>query len=235
MIYISFGVCKSASTFIYSITEEIFALAGRPVARLSKEIKGRNSPENYIDPITGDAVDAAGREIGSKDVVIKTHGAPDARVKQYVESGAMLASAIIRDPREIALALVDHGARSRRMGIPDFAEFERPLQTTATIADQLRRFTRWATIKGVEVFTYDQICFDTERSVQRLISQIGFDVSCKDVVQRFSDKYVIRQYNKGVMNRFREMPLADQQVFIEEFSDYYDDNGHFIIDNRNSL
>ena len=51
MIYICFGMTKSASTFLYQLTEETFRAAGRRPARLGPPLRPLRSVENYFDTI----------------------------------------------------------------------------------------------------------------------------------------------------------------------------------------
>ena len=49
MIYICFGMMKSASTFLYQLVEETFRVAGRRPVRLGPPLRFHWSVENYID------------------------------------------------------------------------------------------------------------------------------------------------------------------------------------------
>ena len=77
MIYISFGVPKSASTFTYIVTETVLRVAGDSPVALSETAKGGKSRFNYISEISWSAIERVMSEIGDQSVVIKTHGAPD--------------------------------------------------------------------------------------------------------------------------------------------------------------
>lgn len=220
MIYISYGITKSASTFVYELTQGIFRAAGRTPVALSADLKG-SSPENYIDPITGSALEAIRREVVSADAIIKTHGAPDSRVLEELETKNLLASAVIRDPREIALAMVDHGKRSRESGVPAFIEIEKPLDAISSIKMQLERFFKWTASNKVLVFTYDEVCFETELVIDRIARQIDTRVDPTPILKMFSNKSAIGQFNKGIEARYKEMDKVTDGIFLEEFNDFY--------------
>ena len=221
MIYISYGVTKSASTFLYQLTEEVLRSAGRKPAVLSTAIKGRASPENYVDPINGAALNTVRAEVQQNDVVIKTHGAPDSLVLTEVNEGRILASAVIRDPREIALSIVDHGTRSRFLGIADFSQFTHPIDTLDTLKEQIVRFSRWTSSSRVLVFTYDQVCFNTADTIKQIATQIGVSVEPAVVEQHFADRTSIGQFNKGKRNRYTELSEQDQSIFCHAFPELY--------------
>lgn len=231
MIYISYGVPKSASTFLYQLTEEILRFAGYELASLSKGVKGQNSPENYVDPINGAALDAIQAEIMHRSVVIKTHGAPDRRIFDAMQENEVFANAIIRDPREIALALVDHGQRSRNAGIRDFSEFYKPTDTISLINDQIKRFNHWSLSRNLLRITYDELCFDSLLVVDKIARQLDVVIDGTAVLGRFANRSVIRHFNKGVRGRYLELSSEDNEIFISTFSSFYRD-GRFFVPSR---
>ncbi len=206
---------------MYLLTEEIMKQSGFELAKLSIEVKGRDAPENYIDPVDALALEVIQNEIAGKSVVVKTHGAPDRAVADAVSSGRIYANAVIRDPREIALSMIEHGDRSRRLGIQDFTEFTTPVQAIPTIKDQLERFKVWAAINKVLIFGYDDVCFSTHDTIVKIASQLGVSVDAQKVAAKFDDKNTILQYNKGIRNRHRELSSSDNKIFLREFSSYY--------------
>ena len=137
MIYISYGVPKSASTFTYVVTEQVLKTAGYELATVSDAAKGRKSRLNYIDPIAWHTIENVAAEIGVQSAIIKTHGAPDKCLLEAVERRGVFASAVIRDPRDIALSLLDHARRSRELGGGDFAELETVADTFSVIDEQI--------------------------------------------------------------------------------------------------
>jgi hypothetical protein len=222
MIYVSYGVPKSASTFTYVVTETVLRVAGYAPVTLSEAAKGGKSQLNYIDPISWSAIQRAVSEIGEKSAVIKTHGVPDKRLLEAIERGEVFASAVIRDPREIALSLLDHAKRSRSLGVGDFAEIETVTDTFKVLDDQINRLSRWMAIGKVLLLAYDEISFDTESAVQRIIDQLGISVAAANVISALPDRSKIEQFNKGVKKRYEsEMPAETQQLFLERYSDVY--------------
>jgi hypothetical protein len=222
MIYVSYGVTKSASSFTYVVTETVLKTAGYAPVALSEAIKGGKSRLNYIAAISWNAVERVVSAIGERTAVIKTHAAPDKRLLEAIERGEVFASAVIRDPREIALSLLDHAKRSRRLGIADFAEFESVTDTFKVLDDQIKRLARWMESNKVLLLTYDEISFDTESAVQRIIEQLGISVSPAAVIAALPDRGKIIQFNKGVRSRYEsEMPVETQQIFLKRYADVY--------------
>jgi hypothetical protein len=221
MIYICYGITKSASTFLYQLTEEVFRAAGRPVARLGKPFRKLDSVENYFNFIDHELLGEIERHIGGADVVLKTHGPPRGDVAALVTAGRVLASASIRDPREIALSMLDHGTRSRRWRNKPFSEFVTVADTLNSLDIQLGCFREWAAAEKVAIFNYNEVCYDSGAVVRAIASQIGVSVDVDGVLGKFRDKGVIGQFSKGKALRYSEMSEADQATFLERYAELY--------------
>ncbi len=219
MIYISYGVTKSASTFLYQMTEEILSLSGKDFVRIQP--KGVRKLENYYDVITGPFLDRVADTVGNRNVVLKTHGALRPEVAARIAAGEVLASASIRDPREIALSMIDNGVRARAVGLTPFAEIHTAQDTFMSIDNQMDYFQAWAAVPGVEVFTYNQICFDAAATVARVAHQLGVRVDPQRVLAPFSSKGMIGQFNVGKAQRYQDMDAATQALFLERYAALY--------------
>jgi tRNA (mo5U34)-methyltransferase len=222
MIYISYGVPKSASSYAYVVTEQVLKTAGYALATVSDAVKGRKSRFNYIDPITWRAIDRVRAEIGEHSVVVKTHGAPDKLMLDAIGRHDIFVSAVIRDPRDIALSLLDHGRRSRKSGDIDFAELETISDTLKVLDDQMDRLRRWMECSQVLLLTYDEISFGTELAVQRIIDQLGLSITPASVMPLLPVSGKIDQFNKGIRMRHEsEMPAETQQIFLNRYGEVY--------------
>ncbi|RBP12955.1 hypothetical protein DFR50_113147 [Roseiarcus fermentans] len=221
MIYICFGMTKSASTFVYQLTEQTFRVAGRAPARLGPPFRPRGSPENYFDDIDPALLDAIAKAARGRDVVLKTHQGLHPEVARRIEAGEILASASVRDPREIALSMVDHGRKARRMGLTEFSECRTVFDAWPSLDNQVANLGRWSALKSVEVFRYNEISFETASVVSRIAAQIGVAVDAPAVVASFRDRRRIGQFNKGEPLRYREMPAAEQAAFLDRYAGLY--------------
>ena len=221
MIYICYGITKSASTFLYQLTEETFRAAGRKVTRLGPPFRELDSVENYFNFINDDLLGEIQDFVGDRDVVLKTHGPPLKKVGDLVASGQCLASASVRDPREIALSMIDHGHRSRQWKIARFAEFAEVPDTLNALDIQIGLFEAWAKIEGVRIFSYNEICYDTASVVQSIAHQIGNAVDTSSVLKRFRSRTTIGQFSKGKALRYTEMSPDDQAMFLDRYAELY--------------
>jgi hypothetical protein len=222
MIYISFGMTKSASTFLYQLTEETFRAAGRRPARLRPPFRPLASAENYFDDIDPELIDAIARAVNGRDVVLKTHQGLHPGVASRIEAGGLLANVSVRDPREIALSMVDHGRKSARLGLPEFTECRTVRNAWPSLDNQVENLKRWSALKAVEVFLYNEICFETVAVVKRIAAQIGVEIDVKKALRPFRSKRLIGQFNKGAALRYREMPISEQAAFLDRYRNVYE-------------
>ena len=221
MIYICFGMMKSASTFLYQLTEETFRAAGRKPVRLRPPFRPWWSVENYFDDIDLTLLDAISEQVRARDVVLKTHQGLHPQVGRRIEAGRALACASIRDPREIALAMVDHGLRSIRWGEPEFRECRTVFDTWPSLDNQVSNLGCWLALNPIEVFRYNDICFETDAVVKRIASRIGVTVDASEVLRTFSSKRIVGQFNRGAALRYRDMPEGEQSAFLDRYAGLY--------------
>ena len=221
MIYICYGITKSASTYLYQMTEEVFRAAGRPVVRLGRPFRKADSVENYFNFITPEILSEIEAAIGDQDIVLKTHGPPITSVVERIAAGNILASASIRDPREIALSMIDHGARARRWGTKHFTEFGKASDTLGALDIQIGLFESWAAIDPVRIFRYNDICYDSDAVVAGIAEQIRAEVDPQAVLGKFRSKTTIGQFSKGKALRYSEMLQSDQAMFLQRYALLY--------------
>ncbi|MDE1915793.1 MAG: hypothetical protein KGJ57_05720 [Sphingomonadales bacterium] len=223
MIIISFGMLKSASTLAYQMTEQILRQAGRAPCILGLPLRPALSVTNYFDNIDMALIRRIEAAAQGRDIVIKTHQLPAPDVLEQVEHGAIRATVSYRDPREIALSMVDHGARSRRWSIPEFSECKTASDCLASIDDQVETLRSWCRIGGVERIAYNDICFDMRSVITRLANRLGVAVMPAQVESVFANKMMVGQFNKGVKDRFHEMSARESTIFLDRYAHFYDE------------
>ncbi|MCY1669389.1 hypothetical protein [Rhizobium sp. SL86] len=221
MIYICYGLTKSASTFLYQITEEILRCSGGDICRIVRP--GRNIFENYFDRISTNFLERIAAKAGDRHVVLKTHGPLDPDVARLIASGELKANASFRDPREIALSMVDHGKRARKLGERPFSEIVTIADTFSAIDTQISYLRQWTQTNNVKALSYNQVCFDTKNTITNIANQIGFDLNSDHVLRIFNQKRLIGQINIACPLRYREMSNLDQNLFLKRYRDFYDD------------
>ncbi|HEX3870735.1 MAG TPA: hypothetical protein VHV77_09880, partial [Pirellulales bacterium] len=177
----------------------------------------------YIEQLTPQAIERIGEDIGDASVVIKTHSGLTPATSQLLTGRGVRVFASYRDPRDVALSLLDHGARSRKLGIKDFATFHTVRDTIPLLRTQVRLFRDWAKFPGTLIIPYDEISFNTQTTISRVADHLGVSVDVDRIFVEFdSAKDKIVQFNKGVRSRHKtEMDEATNEMFLNMFKGFY--------------
>lgn len=228
-----YGMTKCGSTLAFELARTALELSGYPQPILPESATGHSRKINFaghLDDNNIAAISSAIRDIGHP-VVIKTHTRPDPCVIDMIERGDALVQATYRDPREMALSMIDHGNRSRATGKLAFSEVGDLDDAIENITSQIDSLTQWLYRPNCLPVYYEDVAFRTVPTLRRILAQLQLDVAPGPTA-----RYVLRkrfiQLNKGVKKRFKsEMSLTDQQRFQRQFRPFY----HHLIRDREHL
>jgi len=222
LIYFSYGMTKSASSFAYQLVQGIVKGTSMRLLPVPPAIRGNKAPENYVEPLSEDVVgqildwlpqDAA--------TVIKTHGRPRSEVSRMVRGGTAFACATFRDPRDIAVSMLDHGRRSREAGIADFAQFETPRDTVDDIKRQIGVLDDWVGAEKTLLLPFDLLRLDPVAAVSDVLGQLGLEGDPAAIAADLKDTRKIIHFNVGTSGRYRTaMSQEDQALFARTFADF---------------
>lgn len=218
----SYGMPKSASSFAWMLIKQIASENGNRLVSLSSAAKGNSSVEDYLDGSAAADMHLVCKEIGDDWCVIKTHA--DSKPFKIIASRAENYTVFIqhRDPREIALSLLDHAEKSRKLGLRDFADCVDIETCLPTIDSTMRNFFDWLQEPSAVAISYNELCFDTTNTIEKIKEKFSSHVSTEKILAQFSDKTAIIQYNKGQKERYlAEMSSADSRMFLERYQNYY--------------
>jgi hypothetical protein len=221
MIYLCLGMTKSASTLVYQLTEEILCQAGRHPLILPASLQPLTATTNYFDTVDETLIAAVRAAAGARDVVLKSHQRPSPGVMRMIATGEIPTSYAIRDPREIALSMIDHGARSRQQGKRPFSECETFRDCLPSIDFQLEGFERTRAAADALVLPYNLTCFATVRAVSRIAALVGARIDPAKVARVFAAGRLSQEFNKGVPMRHHEMDADVSALFLERYAAFY--------------
>jgi hypothetical protein len=87
----------------------------------------------------------------------------------------------------------------------------------------MKAFFSWSKQQNAHLISYEQLCFDTRGIISYLSKIYDVDVNADKLLSKYDNKSVIRQFNKGVRERWRdEMSRADSNMVLERYQEYYD-------------
>ncbi len=223
LVYFSYGMTKSGSTLAYELARSGLVLAGFDQPRLSLSAVMNRKKINFCSHIDADNVAAIKREtmaIGHP-IAIKTHTRADPEVVKLLQNGEAMAHAVYRDPREIALSMLDHGAKSRAKGKPGFVEFETVDDTIENIRHQTNSLKSWLSLPNVRPLFYDDFAFDMDRFTPIILDEVGVKADTTKVI-RMTTKDRFTQRNKARQARYlTDMTPEDSAKFESIFAGFY--------------
>ncbi|MEM8789031.1 MAG: sulfotransferase domain-containing protein [Pseudomonadota bacterium] len=222
--FFSYGMTKCGSTLGFQLARVALVQAGfaQPLIPFPNRVRSRkiNFTGMFDDAHVGVLrrfVDDLGHPI-----VIKTHNRPDPPLVRLVEAGEVRAHAIFRDPRDMALSMLDSGARARARGKPAFAEFETLSDVQVGIDNQMNSLSAWLQLPGVRRLAYDRLAFDTEAAAAEILEHLGIDGEPRRIAHRVLRRE-FTQRNKAVPDRYlTEMAPADAAAFRRRYGPFFD-------------
>lgn len=234
MIYISYGLRKSASSFVYQMVDKAASLYAKnnnlPKFNLKDLFPVCVNPD-YADlalESLGFSVNADGleklvnliefklNEFGGGTIVLKTHCACSEQLAIRIASKEILASACFRHPAEMILSLRDMNNRE--------GEKEETMSELMQVYQnkEIPAFFSWANLQFVEKFFFDDIISASSSTAASILKQFHIEVSAQNLFSiMIGDKKSIWQFNKGILSR-HELEMTSEQIHeIEnEFSEY---------------
>lgn len=223
LIFFSYGVTKSGSTLAFELARVALEQAGFSQPRLASPGLVVSRKINAVEHVTEAEAEALledVRRIGHP-IVLKTHTRPDPAVIALVRDGHATAHAVVRDPRDVALSMIDHGNRSRVQGRPAFAEILSLDDAMTAISNQFEQLAEWLALPGVRVLRYDDLAFGTAGAAAEILDHLGIPGDAQRIAETvLSSSFT--QFNKGVRDRYRsEMTLAESAEFHRRFRPFY--------------
>jgi hypothetical protein len=144
-------------------------------------------------------------DIGSLDgdvIVIKLHRASTAYVASLIESGLIYAVSTYRDPRDVALSLVDAARIDAARGKSRFTQYASLADTIDTVDYQVECLKSWALIKNVELLSFDEVSSDPQKISKKIAGRLNIPYNPEIVNDLIKQKSLIWEYNKGVTDRW---------------------------------
>ncbi len=224
-LYFSFGVTKTGSTLAYRMARHFLECRGHSQALLPDHLQIIRKDLNSWSQANHELLEEIAEWVGSRGIflALKTHRAPTKAVRTMLREGRAMGHATFRDPREIALSLVDHGRESQQRGHDPvrFRDLNDATDSLELIERQLAIFDRWENLPNVETWYYDDFAFNPVLSFDKLARQTGLKPLTVEERASF-DGTAGTKFNKAVPHRWKsELTDGESAEFKEQFSDFY--------------
>lgn len=211
MLILSYGMPKTGSTLLFELTKATVESCGNVQELLPLSVATGHAV-NFTDPLTEAVLSQYQKAASDRLLVLKTHSAPTPYAKSEYEAGRIQLMIAIRDPRDIALSLVDHGNRSRADGKPAFSQIHNLSDAAKALAGRTNEAMRWIEFARDKVYKYEEFATDLPGAVSRIAKQLNVRVSIEDVLSKMKGRFT--QMNKGIINRHQKELGADEQIFL---------------------
>ena len=227
LLYFSYGMTKTGSTLAFQLVRSALDLCGFPQDRVPLDVVNPVLRRNFVNHITDRQLSELNKEAKERGypIALKTHMRPDPGVVKMIQSGEAIAHACYRDPRDMALSMLDHAQMSREANAEGFVELTTLEQALANIRHQHDSLTAWLRLPNVMPLYYDDIAFDTVNTAKRILKQLGLKLDA-EVLAEVVHTQRLTQKNKAVRVRHtKEMPAALSAATAEEYAPLFE---HFI-------
>jgi hypothetical protein len=217
MLFISYGLQKSASTFCCQLTRDIAEAAGHDQAAL-RALLPPELRQGFVNLKEYDLRKAAELIPCDRVLVFKTHSPMLRQVNDLLDEGLVMASATFRDPRDAAVAVYDVAAKDRAQGIDRiFGSIHSMREAIDLIAGNLWNANTWLSNPRVLPVPFDELAQRPEVSVRRLAAHMGVNADPNRILAPYrSGEQAIGEFNKGTSGRHRQAMSEADLAYAEE-------------------
>ncbi|MEE9453940.1 MAG: sulfotransferase domain-containing protein [Paracoccaceae bacterium] len=219
LIYFSFGMTKTASTLAYHLAHIALEDTGMAQPQIPPPAVAADRKINFVTHLDERHIDqlwTLAQSLGHP-LLVKTHTRPDPAVIAMIKDGRAIGSAAYRDPRDMALSMLDHGIKARRMGVQPFSEMVTLEDALHGIRGQVNDLAQWLRLPNILPLDFEDIAFDTKKTAARILNHLGINGSPAALSTKAKDCFT--QFNKGISARHvAEMSAKDSSRIAREFA-----------------
>ena len=222
LLYFSYGMTKTGSTLAFELARSALDLCGYPQDPAKLEGIIINARLNFVNTLQKAGLQktmAYARKLGHP-LVLKTHARPPEELADMIKRGEAVVQVSYRDPRDMALSMLDHGIRARARGSNSFSELKTLEQTLENIRQQFETLSLWLKLPNVLPLYFEDVGFATPAAAKQVLQRLGLRLDAKtlaDVVHqhRFTQK------NKAKALRYPdEMAVGQSEAIAQEFAPF---------------
>lgn len=238
MIVISVGLMKSGSGLYFNLANDLLiASGGADVRELKARFGLQEILKNYncnVGAMNPDSLKPL-LELHEKGLnfVIKTHAGPQPYIWEWMERGVIMATCIVRDPRDVVISAMNHGRRIIENGenhsFASCSTFEKAVPAVMDWMAQILLWLESAYRDRILYVRYETLIREPLQELQRLADYLRIRVS-GDLLKRICSRYdpaglsVMQKnflhFDVGRAGRYRELPEPQAELLNREFAPY---------------
>lgn len=231
MIIISNSIVKTGSTLLVGYQADLIRDCGEGggQSQLRSLFNGR-----FIQkPSIGTLLKLAKCEKLHGTCVVKCHWRPGLVLDWFCRANPVKMTVAYRDPRDIILSMIDHGKRTRARPDSDgpFSDCYTVESLVPRVVKLMEQVKHWERRSFVKLVRYENMMADPVGEVMGVARFLDFGAS-EEVVKKIVDererrKATSRNFNKGIVNRWREEMSQDQKDLCREaFGEFLDHSNY---------
>ena len=234
MVVLSAGMRKAGSLWYYSLIRDLLVATGHagasdlddrfPAAPFVADGKMKCGRLTVPTLARLGAAAALGRSFP-----VKTHSRPHRGLRLLMAGGRFRATYVYRDPRDVALSLLDHARHARAEGVDlDLTSLDDLRDALVMVERELDAWEQWMDYDEVLKVRYEDLVADTSGEVARLADHLGVTVSDAEI-EAIAAPYDRRalaaadhrpvfnavHFNKGRPGRHRSDLAPEQRALCE--------------------
>ncbi|MEM1368430.1 MAG: hypothetical protein AAGG02_10515 [Cyanobacteria bacterium P01_H01_bin.15] len=211
----SFGLHKSASTYTFLVLRKLLQNLGADPEVIDDDLflKRDNSDQIWTRLQNPDSC-----------FLVKTHRRAPHFLQELKHSIKSIAN--IRDPRDIALSMIDAGKDSREKKLDDSMREVYGIHDAANLIRlDVNALKTWIGNTDTRILPFQDICFNSKstffKATQWLLGQSPTKDAIEEAMQSIKDEKNFR-FNVGIQCRYKsEMSDRHSAYFLDRFSDFY--------------
>ena len=225
MLVICCGMAKSGSTLSFELVKGVLIDAGYSQAKVKSTGIKPKGHGNHIADLSREAILDMIEQIGpGKIVAAKTHKCFSEDMFGWMEElQAERKIQIVvsyRDPRDVCLSLVDHGAKAREGGRPGFSKIHDLARAADVFERAILKFRKWSSLRGSLRLYFETMAFLPDAAIDAIEKVLG--VTCDhEAAKRHAFEDAFTQRNKAKKNRFEdELDEAQNKELAARFNEF---------------
>lgn len=221
-LFISYGTGKSGSTLAFELVVAILVQNGidQPKLEGSRCLKGKAI--NFASELCEESLmELASLTAGHHGpLAIKTHCRSTSGVRDCIKEHGILGHAVCRDPRDMALSMLDAAKHGQKWSGIGGRPFEKVEDTLPMIRFQVQNYMDWASCPSLMHLHYEQVAFNTAEVIERIAGQLNLSVESGKIID-WVINHRFTQRNKATSQRWKsEMSVEDADMMENEFSEF---------------
>jgi len=158
-------------------------------------------------------------EYGS--IPIKTHADINDFLIAAIRDSRIIMLTTYRDPRDMILSAIDHARRSKGTKLAAFQEFTTVRESIPYAKSWCQMALNWIDSGLTLALPYEDLLIDPVSAIRRVAEFAKIPV-CSDIITRIiqeekdSRTYAKKQFNKGLLSRFRDEMTSDEIAYCDE-------------------